>query len=137
MLHRKVRFFYLLTSYRPQPLPNFEPHICYCEQVFHAIVEDLQSRHCFAHASIQLANKTRYFRTSTKNIYHPELCEGLHQNERSHFVRSVSSSKLSFLCIGERTMILQDPRFDLVLDCLLPKIERILYSILDLLPFAN
>ena len=73
-------------------------------------------------------NKTSSFRTLFENTYHPELCEGLHQNERSHFVRSVSLSKQSCSCIGERSTILQVPRFDLDLDCLLPKNELILYT---------
>ena len=88
--HRNICFIHLLTSYRLQPSPNFEPQFCDCEQVFHAKAEDLQLRHCFAHAKNQLA-KESYFRTLPENIYHPELCDGLHQNEHPHFVRSVFS----------------------------------------------
>ena len=62
-----------------------------------------------------------YFCTLTENIFHPELCEGSHQNERSHFVRSIFLSTQSFLCIEERTTIVQVPRFDLGLDFLLPR----------------
>ena len=35
----------------------------------------------------QLLDKTSYFRILTEHIFHLELCEGSHQNERSHFVR--------------------------------------------------
>ena len=46
---------------------------------------------------------------------------GFPSTERSHFPRPVSPSKLNFFGIRKCTTILQVPRFDLGLDCLLPK----------------
>ena len=68
---------------------------------------------------LKTCKQKSYFRTLTE-IYHPELCEGLYQNERSRFVRYFFIETKFFVYWGTYNDS-SSSKISLGLDCFLPK----------------